>query len=62
MTYNFDVDRWFETQKALLDGRLQRGELDADGYRRALEALDRRADEMLQRLEGSFQIPRNPGG
>ncbi len=46
MTYNFDVDRWFETQKALLDARLQRGELDAEGYRNALEDLDHRADEM----------------
>ena len=60
MTYNFDVDRWFETQKALLDARLQRGELDTEAYRLALEDLDRRADEMLTRLDGTFQIPEHP--
>lgn len=61
VTYNFNVDRWFETQKALLDARLQRGELDAEGYRLALEDIGRRADEMLNRLDGTFQIPGHPG-
>ena len=61
MTYNFDVERWFETHKAILDARLQKGELDAEGFRLALEDLDRRADEMLGRLDGTFQIPKNQG-
>ncbi len=57
MTYNFDVDQWFERQKALLDSRLAKGELDEASYHAALEELDRRADEMHGRLDGTFQGP-----
>lgn len=57
MTYNFDVDRWFENQKALLEARLAKGELDEAAYHAAVEDLDRRAEEMLGRLDGTFQGP-----
>ena len=45
MTYNFDADRWYESQKAVLAARRERGE------------LDRRYEEMLARLDGSFRLP-----
>ena len=57
MTYNFDTDRWFENQVMLLKRRRAAGELDEAGYEEALEALDRRLEEMESRLAGSFQIP-----
>ena len=57
MTYNFDADRWYENQRALLVARRESGELDENAFAEALEELDRRFDEMLSRLDGSFQLP-----
>lgn len=57
MTYNFDADRWYENQRALLVVRRERGELDERAFADALDELDRRFEEMLSRLDGSFQLP-----
>jgi hypothetical protein len=57
VTYNFDPDRWYENQKALLVARRERGELDERTFAEALDELDRRFEEMLSRLDGSFQLP-----
>ncbi|MBZ5588611.1 MAG: hypothetical protein LAO05_08610 [Acidobacteriia bacterium] len=58
MTYNFDAERWFENQKALLEARRQRGELDDAAFDEALEELRRRYEEMTARLDRSFELPR----
>ena len=58
MTYNFDADRWYENQKALLDARRQRGEFDDAAFAEALEDLDRRYEEMTARLARSFELPK----
>ncbi len=57
MTYNFDADRWYENQRALLVARRDRGELDERAFSDAVDELDRRFEEMLSRLDGSFQLP-----
>lgn len=57
MTYNFDSQRWYEIQAALLRHRFERGELDEPEYRAALADLDRRLEEMERRLDHSFQVP-----
>ena len=57
MTYNFDADRWYENQKALLEARRERGEFSDAEFARAIEELDRRYDEMVARLDGTFQLP-----
>jgi len=57
MTYNFDPDRWYENERAALEERRRaEGWSEAD-YEAALENLDRRHDEMVRRLDGSYQIP-----
>ncbi len=56
MTYNFDPDRWYEMQRALLDGRRQKGEIEEDDYQAALEDLERRYEEMLRRLDAPFEV------
>ncbi len=58
MTYNFDPDKWYDMERALLDRRFRRGQMDAQAYEAELDALDRRYDEMLDRLDGSYQIPK----
>jgi len=57
VTYNFDPARWYANERAALEER-RRLEVwsDAD-YQAALEELDRRYDEMVRRLDGTYQIP-----
>lgn len=57
MTYNFDAERWYENQRALLSARHERGELDDAAYEQACDALERRYEEMVDRLDGSFHLP-----
>ena len=57
MTYNFDAERWYENQRALLDGKRERGELDEGAFAAALEELERRYEEMTARLNRSFELP-----
>lgn len=57
MTYNFDPDRWFEAHRAALEARRERGEISAEEHARLLEDLDRRYDEMVARLDGTYRIP-----
>ena len=59
MTYNFDADRWYDNECDALERQLNSGELDAKAYAAAIEDLDRRYDEMLDRLDGSYQLPKN---
>lgn len=57
VTYNFDPEQWYANHKAALDARHERGELDDQAYTAELEALDRRYEELVARLDGTFVIP-----
>jgi hypothetical protein len=57
MTYNFDPDRWYENQRALLDARRADGTLDEAAFAEALDDLERRYEEMVERIGRSFQLP-----
>ncbi|MEJ2368956.1 MAG: hypothetical protein P8Z49_11580 [Acidobacteriota bacterium] len=56
MTYNFDPDQWYENQKAALAHQYQKGDLADEEYRNALEELERRYEDMVRRLDGTFRI------
>jgi hypothetical protein len=56
MTYNFDVEGWFERERARLEALKAKGELDDVGYDKALDELEHRADELQNRLDGSFPV------
>jgi hypothetical protein len=58
MTYNFDPDRWYENEREMLDSRYKAGEISEQEYKQALSELDRRYDEMLDRLDGTYQVPK----
>lgn len=57
MTYNFDPDRWLEDQQRLLEMRRRDGVLDEQAYEEAVRDLDRRYEEMVARLDGTYQLP-----
>ena len=58
MTYNFDPDKWLENHRMLLEERHRRGELDERAFAEALAELDRRYEEMVRRLDGTYQLPK----
>jgi len=58
MTYNFDPDLWYENELAVLEQRRKASEIDDREYEQAVVDLDRRYDEMVDRLDGSYQIPK----
>lgn len=57
MTYNFDPERWYENERNLLEVRYTQGKIGARELEDALEKLDRRYDEMIKRLDGTYQLP-----
>ncbi len=62
MTYNFDPENWLEAQRAVLAARRARGELGDADMEAELRELDRRYDELVARLDGTYEISsRNRG-
>jgi hypothetical protein len=57
MTYNFDPDRWLEAHRAVLEARRDRGEIAGIAFETEMAELDRRYEEMVSRLDGTFEIP-----
>jgi hypothetical protein len=57
MTYNFDPDRWYENERALIEERSKTGQITAIEYENAIRDLDRRYNDMLARLDGTYQLP-----
>jgi len=57
MTYNFDPDRWMEAHRTVLEACRDRGEIDDAELEAELLELDQRYDEMVARLDGTYEIP-----
>ncbi|MFB3852444.1 MAG: hypothetical protein ACE148_01325 [Vicinamibacterales bacterium] len=58
MTYNFDPDKWFENQRALLERKREKGEIDQAKFAELLDELERRYDELVERVSRSFELPK----
>jgi hypothetical protein len=56
MTYNFDPDKWYENELYLLEQAFKAGTLKQTEFDAALEKLTKRYEEMLDRLDGTYQI------
>lgn len=57
MTYNFDADKWYDNELGVLEHRLNEGEMTRSEFDDAVEDLDRRYDDMLDRLDGTYRLP-----
>jgi hypothetical protein len=57
MTYNFDPDRWYENERALIQQRYKTGAITENEYEDAIRDLDHRYNDMLDRLDGTYQLP-----
>jgi N12 class adenine-specific DNA methylase len=58
MTYNFDPDRWYENELAALEREREAGCLNRSDYEKCKDQLMDRYDAMMQRLDGTFEIPK----
>jgi hypothetical protein len=58
MTYNFDPDKWYQIERAALDRQFKSGELIGAEYEKALDELEKRYSEMIDRLDGTYQLPK----
>lgn len=61
MTYNFDPDRWYNNERSALEIIRQREGWTDEEHEKALERLDQRYEEMIRRLDGTYQIPKSDG-
>ena len=57
MTYNFDPDGWYDREYAALELLFKKGKLDKYQFEKALLGLEKRYDEMLDRLDGTYELP-----
>lgn len=57
MTYNFDPDRWLAAHRAALEARRDRGELDLAEFEAALAELEARHEDLVRRIDGTYEIP-----
>ena len=56
MTYNFDPDKWYDNELYLIQSQLKTGEIMQNEYDVAVEILDKKLEEMWERLDGTYQI------
>lgn len=56
MTYNFDPERWYDNELAYATAKLKSGEISQSEYEAAKADLDQKYDEMIARLDGTYQI------
>ncbi|MCB2147539.1 MAG: gas vesicle protein GvpG [Deltaproteobacteria bacterium] len=56
MTYNFDPDRWYDNELAVLESAFKAGRLEESEYEERKDRLMDRYDEMMTRLDGTYRI------
>ena len=57
MTYNFDPDRWYDNELAVLERAFREGRLDEAAFDKQKERLMHRYDDMVARLDGTYRMP-----
>lgn len=60
MTYNFDPDKWYDDELAMLQAKRTSGVLTPTQFDDAVTQLDKRHEAMWQRLDGTYRISAEP--
>lgn len=58
MTYNFDPERWYENEYSALEVLHKKGNITDIEFEKACSDLLNRYEEMLSRLDGTYQLPK----
>jgi hypothetical protein len=56
MTYNFDPDKWYENEHLILKSKYTSGEITKLEFKNAVKELDKKHEDMWNRLDGTFQL------
>ena len=57
MTYNFDPDRWLDNELAALEHERRQNKMTDAQYEERHAALMDRYDDMVERLDRTYQLP-----
>jgi hypothetical protein len=57
MTYNFDPDQWYDNELAVIRASYETGKITRQEYEKAEKALNKRLDDMWERIDGSYHLP-----
>jgi hypothetical protein len=57
VTYNFDPERWYANERGFLERRFRSEGGSEDELEKAIEDLDQRYDQLVDRLDGTYRIP-----
>lgn len=57
MTYNFDPDRWYANERGFLERRRREEGWSEAEFDAALADLERRYNQLVERLDGTYQLP-----
>ena len=58
MTYNFDPERWYENEYSALEVLHKNGNITDIEFDKARSDLLQRYEEILSRLDGTYQLPK----
>lgn len=56
MTYNFDPDKWYENEVAVITSKYQSGNISKQAFEEAIHALEKKLDDMWNRLDGTYSV------
>lgn len=56
MTYNFDPDKWYDNELFIIQSNLENGKITQCEYDEAVEILDKKLENIWNRLDGTYQI------
>ncbi len=59
MTYNFDPDLWYKNEFAFIKTEYKSGNINKQELKSALKELEKRYEEMCDRLDGTYRIQSN---
>lgn len=58
MTYNFDPERWYDNEYSAIEILHKKGCKTDSEFEEACSNLLHRYEEMLSRLDGTYQLPK----
>ena len=59
MTYNFDPERWYHNELEFINTEYKSGKITQREFNSALTELEKKYEQMCDRLDGTYQIQSN---
>lgn len=59
MTYNFDPEKWYRNELEFISTEYKSGKITQEAFKSALAELEKKYEQMCDRLDGTYQIQSN---